>query len=161
VASAVQTQYLAYQSGQENQATYLTNIEQINAAVDYARAHNEPITQDFILNYIKNTINHTTDIFSSITGPSYPKANSWSEGKPQAAGGDYIVSGPTTFLAGEAGPERATFTPLGTGGGSAGTGTEIHVHYHAPMVSMSDEARLKERLGPIIDQLIQKYKGRL
>ncbi len=32
---------------------------------------------------------------------------------PQAAGGDYMVNRPTLFLAGEAGPERATFTPQG------------------------------------------------
>lgn len=34
----------------------------------------------------------------------------------QATGGDYMVSRPTLFLAGEAGPERATFTPKGKGG---------------------------------------------
>jgi plasmid stabilization system protein ParE len=37
---------------------------------------------------------------------------------PQAAGGDYIVTRPTLFLAGEAGAERATFTPHG--GSSSG-----------------------------------------
>lgn len=31
---------------------------------------------------------------------------------PQAEGGDYVVDRPTLFLAGEAGRERATFTPL-------------------------------------------------
>lgn len=31
---------------------------------------------------------------------------------PQAEGGDYLLTKPTLFLAGEAGPERATFTPL-------------------------------------------------
>lgn len=36
----------------------------------------------------------------------------------QAAGGDYVVTGPRWFLAGEAGPERATFTPLGRAGPS-------------------------------------------
>lgn len=34
-------------------------------------------------------------------------------GGAQAAGGDYWVTSPTWFLAGEAGPERATFTPQG------------------------------------------------
>ena len=38
-------------------------------------------------------------------------------GGPQAAGGDYMVTQPTWFLAGDAGPERATFTP---GGGEPG-----------------------------------------
>lgn len=35
---------------------------------------------------------------------------------PQASGGDWLVNKPTLFLAGEAGPERATFTPVGRGG---------------------------------------------
>jgi len=36
---------------------------------------------------------------------------------PMAAGGDFLVTQPTLFLAGEAGPERATFTPQGGIGG--------------------------------------------
>ena len=32
-----------------------------------------------------------------------------------AAGGDFLVTQPTLFLAGEAGPERATFTPQAGG----------------------------------------------
>ncbi|CAB4192523.1 hypothetical protein UFOVP1236_43 [uncultured Caudovirales phage] len=46
---------------------------------------------------------------------------------PQAAGGDYLISKPTLFLAGEAGPERATFTPQGKGrqtGGSSAQSTD-------------------------------------
>lgn len=39
-------------------------------------------------------------------------------GGAQAAGGDYWVTKPTWFLAGEAGAERATFTPAGKGGSS-------------------------------------------
>ena len=33
----------------------------------------------------------------------------------QADGGDYMVNSPTVFMAGEAGPERATFTPMNRG----------------------------------------------
>jgi hypothetical protein len=36
-------------------------------------------------------------------------------GGEQALGGDYLVTRPTLFLAGEAGPERATFRPAGGG----------------------------------------------
>lgn len=40
---------------------------------------------------------------------------------PMAAGGDFMVNKPTLFLAGEAGPERASFSGANnTGGGSAG-----------------------------------------
>jgi len=40
---------------------------------------------------------------------------------PMAEGGDFNVAGPTMFLAGEAGPERATFQPQGGGGGDFGS----------------------------------------
>jgi hypothetical protein len=39
-------------------------------------------------------------------------------GGAQADGGDYYVTRPTLFLAGEAGPERVSFTPQGNGGNS-------------------------------------------
>src|SRR5262245_45360647 len=51
---------------------------------------------------------------------------------PQAAGGDYLVSKPTLFLAGEAGPERATFRPGGGRGGGGDTSQTI-------VVSIGDE----------------------
>jgi hypothetical protein len=39
-----------------------------------------------------------------------------------------MVNKPTLFLAGEAGPERATFTPIGkTGGGGDGIG-EVNIY---------------------------------
>ena len=38
-----------------------------------------------------------------------------------AGGGDFWVTRPTMFLAGEAGPERATFTPAGQFGGGSVT----------------------------------------
>jgi hypothetical protein len=44
---------------------------------------------------------------------------------PQARGGDWYVSRPTLFLAGEAGPERATFTPLSKAGRGAGAVLQV------------------------------------
>jgi hypothetical protein len=51
-------------------------------------------------------------------------------GGAQAAGGDYLVTRPTLFLAGEAGVERATFSGAGrTGfGGGASRPIEITIH---------------------------------
>lgn len=49
--------------------------------------------------------------------PDLPGGSASLPAFPQAAGGDYLVTRPTLFLAGEAGPERATFTPQGKGGG--------------------------------------------
>jgi len=53
-------------------------------------------------------------------------------GGAQAAGGDYMVSRPTWFLAGEAGPERATFTPQG----KAGPGNTIINNYNLSVASL-------------------------
>jgi hypothetical protein len=39
-----------------------------------------------------------------------------------ASGGDFMVRKPTLFLAGEAGPERATFTPFGSSPASVQSG---------------------------------------
>ncbi len=46
-----------------------------------------------------------------------------------ASGGSVVVDQPTLFMAGEAGPEIATFTPLGQAGGSStgGTGSTINI----------------------------------
>jgi len=46
-------------------------------------------------------------------GEGANKAWKFAFGGGQASGGDYMVTRPTLFLAGEAGPERATFTPQG------------------------------------------------
>ena len=54
----------------------------------------------------------------------------YDEGGPQAAGGDYLVTRPTHFLAGEAGPERVTFRPQRSGSsGSGGTITIVTQTY--------------------------------
>ena len=49
-------------------------------------------------------------------------------GGAQAFGGDYWVTKPTLFLAGEAGPERATFTPAGKAGAAS---TNINITIQA------------------------------
>lgn len=54
-------------------------------------------------------------------------------GGAQAAGGDYWVTKPTLFLAGERGSERATFSP--SGGGSAQT---YHIHVNADGRELTD-----------------------
>ena len=60
-------------------------------------------------------------------------------GGAQALGGDYLVSRPTWFMAGEAGTERATFTP---GGGRSGAGdVHVHLNFHAPVYGLLDFER--------------------
>ncbi len=46
---------------------------------------------------------------------------------PQAEGGDWMVTRPTLFLAGEAGPERATFRPVAPAGEPAGGGGDTYI----------------------------------
>jgi hypothetical protein len=57
---------------------------------------------------------------SGVANPRKPR-------KPhkQAAGGDYLVHAPTLFMAGEAGTERATFTPVGAGAPGGGGDTTL------------------------------------
>ena len=50
-----------------------------------------------------------------------------------AAGGDFITRGATPFVAGEAGAERVTITPLTRGRGGGGA-THVHLHFHGPVV---------------------------
>ena len=52
---------------------------------------------------------------SSVKGGA-SRAWNFAFGGGQASGGDYMVNRPTLFLAGEAGRERATFTPQGRSG---------------------------------------------
>ena len=51
---------------------------------------------------------------------------------PQDDGGDWMVTEPTLFLAGEAGPERATFTPMDGGCGGGGGLTIQNLTINAP-----------------------------
>jgi hypothetical protein len=62
----------------------------------------------------------------------------------QAAGGDWLVTKPTLFLAGEAGPERATFAPLK--GGQPANDTPPVVVY-ATVDSQIDVYRMAETIA--------------
>lgn len=76
-----------------------------------------PNRRDIEINVTENV---TRNVTTNAVGGDDPD---W--GGAQASGGDYWVTRPTLFLAGEAGPERATFSPsrqngdAGAGGSSA------------------------------------------
>lgn len=71
---------------------------------------------------------------------------------PRARGGDDIVTRPTLFLAGEAGPERATFTPLGAGDiGGGGSGIEVNI-FGGNFNSREMVAELAEMIGVEIER---------
>ena len=76
---------------------------------------------------------------------------------PRAFGGDDIVTKPTLFLAGENGPERATFTPLGKGGGM---GQQISIYIQNPSLSSNqDITRVAQMLGFKLQQLMRTGGG--
>ena len=76
----------------------------------------------------------------------------------QADGGDYVVNRPTAFIAGEAGPERATFTPL-RGNGSIGSG-EVNIYIaNAVMDNSQSIARTAEELGFAVERSLRSARG--
>jgi hypothetical protein len=80
---------------------------------------------------LEKIINRIADALSNLPGlpgfsePRLPGTDP--RPIPMASGGDFMVTRPTLFLAGEAGPERATFTPRGSsmGGGTSTVRVEV------------------------------------
>jgi hypothetical protein len=106
----------------------LTDLSQLNWAEPMSRSVDRLI--DKFQELIDKIINQLGPAIEGIPGvPAGPSGGGGSPdsipfGGAQANGGDYVVSRPTMFLAGEAGPERATFTPLGGRGGDT---SSIHI----------------------------------
>lgn len=81
-----------------------------------------------------------------------------------ARGGDFMVRRPTLFIAGEAGLERATFTPQGRGAPGGGqqqssSGGDVHVHIGQLVGTDERTARkLAEQVGQILMSK-QRLKG--
>lgn len=84
-------------------------------------------------------------------------------GGGMATGGDVMVDKPTLFLAGEAGPERATFTPLANmgrsaaaGGGSGGGVTIGTVGVSVTVNGVSDPNKIADQVGL---KIIERIRG--
>jgi hypothetical protein len=79
-----------------------------------------------------------------------------------ARGGDFMVRRPTLFVAGEAGLERATFTPQGKEPpGTSGGTTVVHNHFHFGQIIGTDE-RAARKLADQVGQILmskQRMKG--
>jgi hypothetical protein len=106
----------------------LTDLSQLNWAEPMSRSVDRLIGKfEELINTIINRLGPAIEGIPGVpTGPSGGggSPDSIPFGGAQANGGDYVVSRPTMFLAGEAGPERATFTPLGGRGGDT---SSIHI----------------------------------
>lgn len=99
-----------------------------------------------------DTLARIQDVNFNVTGtynaPDLPDPNSGYIPKnaiPNALGGDYMVTKPTLFLAGEAGPERATFTPQGKPS-SYGHGSELH----AEVIALRNDLNASNRRLPYL-----------
>lgn len=110
---------------------------------------NLPAKKDIEINVTENVSRNVTT--NDIVGDGVE----W--GGPQASGGDYWVTRPTLFLAGEAGPERATFTPKSqagsaSAGSAAGAAPGVKVYIvgdtsrEARIVSESEFKQIQARL---------------
>lgn len=78
---------------------------------------------------------------------------------PRAFGGDEIITKPTLFLAGERGPERATFSPIGSKGFNGG-GNNINIYIESPRITSSqDITKLGEDLGFEIERTLRSARG--
>lgn len=73
------------------------------------------------------------------------------DGGAKAQGGEGIVSRPTMFLAGEAGPEYYNFTPMSKMGRSSGGNVVVNIEINNPMVRTDND----------IDELTEKISTRL
>jgi len=67
---------------------------------------------------------------------------------PQAMGGDYMVTKPTLFLAGDAGPERATFTPQGKGRQTSGNSAKSNDELRQALNDLGNRLDQQNRLLP-------------
>lgn len=71
--------------------------------------------------------------------------------QPMAKGGEGIVNKPTLFLAGEAGSERFSFTPLGRGKSSSSAGVSVFIENAS--FSTEDEAEdTLQRLSRLVEE---------
>lgn len=76
----------------------------------------------------------------------------------QAEGGDYLVNKPTMFIAGERGPERATFTPVGRDGSSKFGDINIFIQGGINSAGMSVD-KMAEQLGFAFEREVRTARG--
>lgn len=123
----------AYASKLDSLQTYLSTR---NASVDDANKIMAESLGEFAsaldsqMNDVIATMNALQSAAGVPTNAAAALAVAFPKFHPQAEGGDYMVTGPTLFLAGEAGAERATFSRMGGknyhGGGSGGTTIQVN-----------------------------------
>ena len=105
-------------------------------------------------------------IFSAMTGMGggiglAGAAGLKSIGFGAAVGGEMMVDRPTMFMAGEGGPELASFTPMsgsssfGQAARSAGGGDTYNVNVTIPVSGVNDPNQIAQKVGQILAQQIR------
>lgn len=123
------------------------------------RSMTELIIQDIIKMIVEWTILQTISMGAAGSFGSFA-----SHAFGRAVGGDMLVDKPTLFMAGEAGPERATFTPL-AGASSAGPATSgggggSQVFNIGPVVTNVTGANDPDKLAQSIGRkIIEQIRG--
>ena len=80
--------------------------------------------------------------------------------KAMALGGEGMVTRPTLFLAGEAGPERFKFEPVGQSEGRGGGGGDIYITIDNPQISTSEDiSDLAVQLGIEMERQLRYGRG--
>lgn len=79
-------------------------------------------------------------------------------GGAQADGGDYMVRRPTLFLAGEAGPERATFTPIGRDMPAQQSSRQIYIDINIDHPTVSKESDIDYLVETVSKRLSQEVE---
>jgi TP901 family phage tail tape measure protein len=136
--------------------TLIFNYDDLKEVDNYAQR-----TMDRIREVAKTHHIHF-DITSSggvPTAPSLPAGTDTSNmpAIPMAAGGDFMVTRPTLFLAGEAGPERATFTPVG-GDGRSGGGEGVTINGPLVQVDRVDSMAMVDEIAMQTAELLRSYR---
>lgn len=93
--------------------------------------------------------------------PKFPMSDQVGFGGGQAAGGDFLVTRPTLFLAGEAGVERATFSGAGNvGNGNTGSSGTPDITEHLRRISQALRDQPRDIAAAVSDAIVLGRGGR-
>jgi hypothetical protein len=122
---------------------YVDVLQKIKEAQDRIPAN---VTK--VITYIERHIaDYGTEEFRTPDTPNeIPYVEPGQKGVPQARGGDWMVTRPTLFMAGESGPERATFQPVTNNNRTYNINANYPYQSHTSLMADLDRRQQLERL---------------
>jgi hypothetical protein len=137
----------------ESAGGYTAKLALVREAIDYLRANNQPISQQYILDYIET--HYTTTVSGSLAIPKGVSRGGGDSGRIDRASGGQVIAG-TLYNVNEFGRAEmfrpsmsGEVIPLGYGQGGGGAGMQVVVNY-SPTISFADESELRNVLLPLI-----------